>query len=267
MYTQKSTHTSVVIHRPGQPDHRPHADGAHFRLRDLSAIPGVSRGGRAGRQPKCQDWLASRRDVLQAPQRRARRRPRQRRGAPARCVVSQRVAGWLRCRTRTPQPSGTDDSSVQDRRDRGEPRHPDQGSRHDTNEVAVEASADLGFDGATARDPWTSCATPEGYPARTSYVIWEMTKRFTELTLAELKKLQRFALDYYNPATRALLGMLPRRTTRVTSTQAPPPVRPSEPTSTLKRSLQCRHPADPALDAAASASAPPSVSAILTRSP
>ena len=39
-------------------------------------------------------------------------------------------------------------------------------------------------------------------------VIQELTKRLTELTLAELKKLQQFALDYYNPATRALLGML-----------------------------------------------------------
>ena len=35
----------------------------------------------------------------------------------------------------------------------GESRHPDQGPRHDTNEVAVEASADLGLDVATARDP------------------------------------------------------------------------------------------------------------------
>ena len=39
-------------------------------------------------------------------------------------------------------------------------------------------------------------------------VIWEMTKRLTELKPTELKKLQRFALGYYNPATRALLGML-----------------------------------------------------------
>ena len=30
----------------------------------------------------------------------------------------------------------------------------------------------------------------------------------TELKPAELKKLQRFALDYYSPCTRALLGML-----------------------------------------------------------
>ncbi|MCY3837917.1 MAG: hypothetical protein OXH09_04590 [Gammaproteobacteria bacterium] len=33
-------------------------------------------------------------------------------------------------------------------------------------------------------------------------VIWEMTKRLTALTPAELKKLQQFALDYYNSATR-----------------------------------------------------------------
>ena len=44
--------------------------------------------------------------------------------------------------------------------------------------------------------------------ANVERVIWEMTKRLTELTPAELKKLQRFALGYYNPATRALLGML-----------------------------------------------------------
>ena len=39
-------------------------------------------------------------------------------------------------------------------------------------------------------------------------VIQEMAKRLTELKPAELKKLQRFALDYYNPGTRALLGTL-----------------------------------------------------------
>lgn len=39
-------------------------------------------------------------------------------------------------------------------------------------------------------------------------VIREMMKRLTELTPGELRKLQRFALDYYNPGTRALLGML-----------------------------------------------------------
>ena len=44
--------------------------------------------------------------------------------------------------------------------------------------------------------------------ANVERVIQEMTKRLTELTPAELKKLQQFALDYYNPATRALLGML-----------------------------------------------------------
>ncbi|MDE0420566.1 MAG: DUF6088 family protein [Gammaproteobacteria bacterium] len=44
--------------------------------------------------------------------------------------------------------------------------------------------------------------------ANVERVIQEMTKRLTDLTPAELKKLQKFALDYYNPATRALLGML-----------------------------------------------------------
>ncbi|MDE0191683.1 MAG: DUF6088 family protein [Gammaproteobacteria bacterium] len=44
--------------------------------------------------------------------------------------------------------------------------------------------------------------------ANVDRVIQETTKRLTELTPAELKKLQRFALDYYTPATRALLGML-----------------------------------------------------------
>ena len=53
--------------------------------------------------------------------------------------------------------------------------------------------------------------------ANVERVIWEMTKRLTELTPAELKKLQRFALDYYNPATRALLGMLLTRCQREVS--------------------------------------------------
>ena len=44
--------------------------------------------------------------------------------------------------------------------------------------------------------------------ANVERVIQEMTKRLTELTPAELRKLQQFALAYYNPATRALLGML-----------------------------------------------------------
>ena len=39
-------------------------------------------------------------------------------------------------------------------------------------------------------------------------VIRETTKRLTALAPAKLKKLQRFALDYYNAGTRALLGML-----------------------------------------------------------
>ena len=44
--------------------------------------------------------------------------------------------------------------------------------------------------------------------ANVERVIQQMTKRLAELTPAELKKLQRFALSYYNPGTRALLGML-----------------------------------------------------------
>ena len=44
--------------------------------------------------------------------------------------------------------------------------------------------------------------------ANVERVIRQMTKRLMELTPAEFKKLQRLALDYYNPATRALLGML-----------------------------------------------------------
>ena len=44
--------------------------------------------------------------------------------------------------------------------------------------------------------------------ARVGRVIQTMAKRLTELTPAELKKLQRLALDYYNAGTRALLGML-----------------------------------------------------------
>ena len=44
--------------------------------------------------------------------------------------------------------------------------------------------------------------------ANVERVIQEMAKRLTELKPAELKKLQRFALDYYNPGTRALLGTL-----------------------------------------------------------
>lgn len=44
--------------------------------------------------------------------------------------------------------------------------------------------------------------------ANVERVILEMTKRLAELTPAELKKLQRLALSYYSPGTRALLGML-----------------------------------------------------------
>ena len=44
--------------------------------------------------------------------------------------------------------------------------------------------------------------------ANVGRVIQAMTKRLTELAPAELKKLQRLGLDYYNPGTRALLGML-----------------------------------------------------------
>ena len=44
--------------------------------------------------------------------------------------------------------------------------------------------------------------------ANVERVIQETTKRLKELKPAEVRKLQRFALDYYNPGTRALLGML-----------------------------------------------------------
>ena len=50
--------------------------------------------------------------------------------------------------------------------------------------------------------------------ANVERVVRQMTKRLTELTPAEMKKLQRFALDYYNPGTRALLGMLLTRCRR-----------------------------------------------------
>ena len=44
--------------------------------------------------------------------------------------------------------------------------------------------------------------------ANVGRVIQAMTKRLTEFTPARRKKLQRLALGYYNPGTRALLGML-----------------------------------------------------------
>ena len=44
--------------------------------------------------------------------------------------------------------------------------------------------------------------------ANVERVTREMTKRLPELTPVALNKLQRIALDYYNPGTRALLGML-----------------------------------------------------------
>ena len=44
--------------------------------------------------------------------------------------------------------------------------------------------------------------------ANVAHVIQAMTGRLSRLTPAERKKLQRLALDYYNPGTRALLGML-----------------------------------------------------------
>ena len=44
--------------------------------------------------------------------------------------------------------------------------------------------------------------------ANVERVIRETTKRLTALAPAKLKKLQRFALDYYSAGTRALLGML-----------------------------------------------------------
>ena len=39
-------------------------------------------------------------------------------------------------------------------------------------------------------------------------VIETMTKRLATLSPADVRKLQRLALDYYNPGTKALLGML-----------------------------------------------------------
>ena len=50
--------------------------------------------------------------------------------------------------------------------------------------------------------------------ANVERVIQEMAERLTELKPAEVKKLQRFALDYYNPGTRALLGVLLTRCQR-----------------------------------------------------
>ena len=44
--------------------------------------------------------------------------------------------------------------------------------------------------------------------ANVADVIGAMTKRLAELTPAEGKELQRLALDYHNPGTRAVLGML-----------------------------------------------------------
>ena len=44
--------------------------------------------------------------------------------------------------------------------------------------------------------------------ANVGRVIKAMTKRLRELEPVELNKLQRLALNYYNPGTRALLGML-----------------------------------------------------------
>lgn len=44
--------------------------------------------------------------------------------------------------------------------------------------------------------------------AKVARVIQVMTERLSRLTPAEGRKLQRLALEYYNPGTRALLGML-----------------------------------------------------------
>lgn len=44
--------------------------------------------------------------------------------------------------------------------------------------------------------------------ANVGRVIQAMAKRLTEFTPAERRRLQRLALDYYNPGTRAVLGML-----------------------------------------------------------
>ncbi len=44
--------------------------------------------------------------------------------------------------------------------------------------------------------------------ANVGRVLLAMTRRLMEFTPAERSRLQRLALDYYNPGTRALLGML-----------------------------------------------------------
>ena len=46
---------------------------------------------------------------------------------------------------------------------------------------------------------------PDADPER---VLETMTRRLTALAPADVRKLQRLALDYYNPGTKALLGML-----------------------------------------------------------
>ena len=44
--------------------------------------------------------------------------------------------------------------------------------------------------------------------ARVDNVVNELTKRLNELAPAQLRKLQQFAVNYYNPGARALLGAL-----------------------------------------------------------
>ena len=44
--------------------------------------------------------------------------------------------------------------------------------------------------------------------ANIEHVVRAITKRLTQLTPAQCKRVQRLALDYYRPSTRALLGML-----------------------------------------------------------
>ena len=54
-----------------------------------------------------------------------------------------------------------------------------------------------------------SFATQEKVPdARVDSVLNELTKRLKELAPAKLRKLQQFAVNYYNAGARALLGAL-----------------------------------------------------------
>lgn len=103
----------------------------------------------------------------------------------------------------------SDGRACRDRR-RGEPRHPDQGFRHDTHEVLSGRTpiSDSTVPLLEVPDvPRDARKVPDASVGR---VLLAMTKRLTEFTSAERSRLRRSAPDYYNPGTRALLGMLPR---------------------------------------------------------